>query len=230
VLAIAVMAVLLVASSSSAAPDTTVEKGSDYADVETEGWVSGFEKDDEVGTFNLTLGGLPEARVTIDDLVRINASSPQTFQATVTSALSSEANVTVRFWTGDTPPDEDADACIVANVSKSGTAPGQCEAEVLDLQYATTLPGGYEGSSSFTLDIERVTGSGGGGGGGASPTLASSAVAEAERPTWTHQPPPRGRPRAWSSRLGTTWRSSDRRCASTADSSTWTGRRRSKRW
>lgn len=179
-----VVAVTVAAASSASGESTTLafEEGADYADAEAEGWASGFATRDNGTSFDLTVTGLPGARVTIDDLVTIDRTSGSgSFQVNVTEPLTGEANLTIRFWSGQTPPTTDgaSSVCVVADLSTSGVADGSCSAETVHLQYLITLPEGHQGSIDYGFDLldTETTGStagGGGGGGGGGARLAES--------------------------------------------------------
>lgn len=184
VVGLLVASALAVASSASAEGTTLAfEEGADYADAEAEGWASGFATRDNGTSFDLTVTGLPGARVTIDDLVTINRTSGSgSFQVNVTEPLAGQANLTIRFWSGDTPPTTDgaSSVCVVADLSTSGVADGSCSADTVHLQYLITLPEGHQGSIDYAfglIDTETTgsTGGGGGaGGGGGGARLAES--------------------------------------------------------
>jgi len=91
------------------------EQGSDYQEAVSRGYASGFVRSANKTYMNVSVCGIPEATLVIDDLLHIrNQTSVQTFNVEISSAISGSLvsndriqTLKLRFWTGSVPPTTD---------------------------------------------------------------------------------------------------------------------------
>lgn len=92
------------------------ESGSDYSTAVSRGYASGFVQSTNKTYMNVTINGLPEVTLVIDELLEIqNQSAVTSFNVEISTAISGTLvtqsridTLKLRFWKGGTPPTDDS--------------------------------------------------------------------------------------------------------------------------
>lgn len=100
------------------APPITFAAGGDHAQANSIGFAGTFNKDNNDGSYSLTVNGLSGGKWTIDNMTKVsNETSVSSYKVTIDTALGpgiSPTTFKIRLWTGLTAPSADADAQVCA--------------------------------------------------------------------------------------------------------------------
>lgn len=107
-------------------PPITFSAGTDHSTAESVGFSGSFISEENSGAYSLTLYGLSDGKITIDDLVNVTIdSSVASHKLNVDTALGSGITPDVlklRLWTGSTAPTADGDAQVCAILDLTAAA------------------------------------------------------------------------------------------------------------
>lgn len=107
-------------------PPITFSAGTDHSTAQNVGFAGSFSSEDNSGAYSLTLYGLSDGKITIDDLVNVTLdSSVASHKINVDTALGAGISPDVlklRLWTGSTAPSADGDTQVCAILDLTATA------------------------------------------------------------------------------------------------------------
>lgn len=140
-------------------PPITFAAGTDHSTAESVGFAGAFSAEDNGAAYSLTVYGLSNGKITIDDLVNVTlGSSVASHKLKVDTALGagiSPDTFKIRLWTGSTAPSADGDTqvCAVLDLTAAaGTESTNSCTKSTKMQLIYDLPAGQT-TESDTVKI-----------------------------------------------------------------------------
>lgn len=140
-------------------PPITFSAGTDHSTASSVGFAGTFSAEDNSGAYTLTVFGLSDGKVTVDDLVNVSVdASVATHKMNVDTALGTGISpdvMKIRLWTGSTAPSADGDTqvCAVLDLTAAaGTESTNACSTSTKMQLIYDLPAGQT-TESDTVKI-----------------------------------------------------------------------------